>query len=84
VFDIFKFCSNTDHYLIFEFRTFKKQSRSTVSDFVSVRDKDQGAKITLMFRNLSHRPTAVVFIYLRNKDGGIIRAIGENDGITLL
>jgi hypothetical protein len=39
--------------------------------------------IDLVFRNKSARPTAILSIYLRKKGGGVIRAIGEADGIKL-
>jgi len=42
---------------------------------------DDRTKISLLFRNLSDRPTSIVDIYIREKNGGVIRSIGEPDGI---
>ena len=44
---------------------------------------DVKGKIDLVFRNLSSRPTAILAIYLRTKEGSYLRTIGEPDGIKL-
>lgn len=43
---------------------------------------DNRTKISLLFRNLSHRPTAVVDIYVR-EDTGILGGSGYNNQIAL-
>jgi hypothetical protein len=43
---------------------------------------DERTKITLLFRNLNHRPTAIVDIYIR-QDEGIIGGRGYHDRIAL-
>ncbi|HSW62919.1 MAG TPA: hypothetical protein VLH56_06390 [Dissulfurispiraceae bacterium] len=43
---------------------------------------DDRTKITLLFRNLSHRPTAVVDLYVREKEG-ILGGRGYKDRISL-
>jgi len=55
----------------------------TVTDTVSQNYSNNTTKINLLFKNLGHRPTAVLYVYLMNKDGGIIRSIDERDGINL-
>jgi len=37
----------------------------------------------LLFRNLSHRPTAIIDIYVREKEGGILGGSGYNNNIKL-
>lgn len=43
---------------------------------------DDRTKIILLFRNLSHRPTAIVDIYVR-KDDGILEGRGYRDRVAL-
>jgi len=43
---------------------------------------DDRTKITLLLRNLSHRPTAIIDIYVRDKDG-ILEGRGYHDRIKL-
>ncbi len=44
---------------------------------------DNRTKINLVLRNLSHRPTAILDVYVRNKDGGVIKNYQESKEITL-
>lgn len=45
--------------------------------------EDKRTEIELLFRNLSHRPTAIIDIYIREKEGGILGGSGYNDNIKL-
>ena len=45
--------------------------------------KDERTEIELLFRNLSHRPTVIIDIYVRDKKGGILGGSGYNDNIKL-
>lgn len=63
----------------------KKKAKLEVwqrNDFYSGGD-DERTKINLVFRNLSHRPTAVIDIYVREAGNGIIKNVGESDGVSL-
>jgi hypothetical protein len=44
---------------------------------------DERTEIELLFRNLSHRPTAIIDIYVREKEGGILGGSGYNNNIKL-
>ncbi len=46
-------------------------------------NNDRTTEIELLFRNLSHRPTAIIDIYLRNKEGGVLGGQGYNNKIEL-
>lgn len=46
-------------------------------------EEDEQTEIELLFRNLSHRPTAIIDIYVREKDGGILGGQGYNNNIKL-
>jgi hypothetical protein len=59
-----------------------KMSRVVGAYYVGGSD-DVKDKIDLVFRNLSSRPTAILSIYLRTKEGSYFRKIGEPDGIKL-
>lgn len=45
--------------------------------------EDERTEIVLMFRNLSHRPTAIIDVYIRNKEGGILGGSGYKNNIKL-
>ena len=45
--------------------------------------EDERTEIELLFRNLSHRPTAIIEIYVREKEGGILGGSGYKDNIKL-
>ena len=45
--------------------------------------EDERTEIELLFRNLSHRPTAIIDIYVREKEGGILGRSGYNNNIKL-
>jgi len=45
--------------------------------------EDERTEIELLFRNLSHRPIAIIDIYVRDKKGGILGVSGYNDNIKL-
>jgi hypothetical protein len=45
--------------------------------------EDERTEIDLLFRNLSHRPTAIIDIYVRDKDGAVLGGSGYNDNIKL-
>ena len=45
--------------------------------------EDERTEIELLFRNLSHRPTAILDIYVREKEGGILGGSGYNNRIKL-
>ena len=45
--------------------------------------EDERTEIQLLFRNLSHRPTAIIDIYVRDKKGGILGGSGYNNNIKL-
>jgi len=40
---------------------------------------DNRTKINLVIRNLSHRPTAVIDIHVKNENGGVIKSIGASE-----
>lgn len=44
---------------------------------------DDRTKMHLIFRNLSHRSTAVTEIYVREASNGIIKNVGEEDGVFM-
>ena len=45
--------------------------------------EDERTKINLILRNLSHRPTGIIDIYAKDSNGGVIKTIGEEDGLSL-
>ena len=45
--------------------------------------EDERTEIELLFRNLSHRPTAILDIYVREKKGGILGGSGYKDNIKI-
>ena len=45
--------------------------------------EDERTEIELLFRNLSHRPTAILDIYVREKEGGILGGSGYKDNIKI-
>ena len=45
--------------------------------------EDERTEIELLFRNLSHRPIAIIDIYVREKKGGILGGSGYNNRIKL-
>lgn len=45
--------------------------------------EDKRTEIELLFRNLSHRPIAIIDIYVREKKGGILGGSGYNNRIKL-
>lgn len=44
---------------------------------------DDRTKINLVIRNLSHRPTAVIDIHVKNDDGVVTKNVGEEDKVFL-
>ena len=46
-------------------------------------EEDKRTEIELLFRNLSHRPIAIIDIYVREKKGGILGGSGYNNRIKL-
>jgi hypothetical protein len=65
----------------------RKRSRANVEVWLRptfyTGGEDNRTEIELIFRNLSHRPTAIVDIYVRNKEGGILGGTGYNNNIKL-
>ena len=45
--------------------------------------EDERTEIELLFRNLSHRPIAIIDIYVREKEGGILGGSGYKDNIKI-
>ena len=44
---------------------------------------DTRTQINLIIRNLSHRPTAVIDIYVKNEKGGVIKNVGAQGVVSL-
>jgi hypothetical protein len=63
----------------------KKRARLEIRPKVSSYhgSDDDRTKMHLIFRNLSHRSTAVTEIYVRETSNGIIKNVGEDDGVFM-
>jgi len=70
-------------YVVFELKRSKAKLEVLQRKHFYTGGEDERTEIELQFRNLSHRPTAIIDIYVREKEGGILGGSGYNDKIKL-